>query len=142
MTLNSIEKIDTGSKYYWIPSDLYAMKTLLKEISEALEIEQLIDHKHNNKESFYLKNSLHHKLIRISKEFEFIRSNIRNFRKLTPREREIVQLLATGMNNPDIAEYLSISRYTVEQHHKHINNKLLIKSLPHLLKYAYAFDLI
>ncbi len=87
-------------------------------------------------------NILQHKLLRIHKEFRFIKRNIKSYEKLTQREKEIIQLIATGNNNPNIAEQLFISRYTVEQHRKNINFKLKIKSLPHLMQYIYAFNLV
>jgi len=43
---------------------------------------------------------------------------------LTPREREILQLLADGMSNADVAEKLYISQETVKSHVRHILAKL------------------
>jgi DNA-binding NarL/FixJ family response regulator len=43
---------------------------------------------------------------------------------LTPREREILQLLADGMSNADVAEKLFISQETVKSHVRHILAKL------------------
>jgi DNA-binding NarL/FixJ family response regulator len=43
---------------------------------------------------------------------------------LTPREREILQLLADGMSNVDVAEKLFISQETVKSHVRHILAKL------------------
>jgi DNA-binding NarL/FixJ family response regulator len=43
---------------------------------------------------------------------------------LTPREREILQLLADGMSNADVAERLFISQETVKSHVRHILTKL------------------
>ncbi len=43
---------------------------------------------------------------------------------LTPREREILQLLADGMSNADVASKLFISQETVKSHVRHILNKL------------------
>lgn len=91
---------------------------------------------------FYRRNRMLNKLIRVQREFHFVESNIEYYRELTFREKEIIQLLARGNNNPKIAEKLFISRCTVEQHRKNINHKLKIKSFPHLMKYAYSFDLI
>lgn len=43
---------------------------------------------------------------------------------LTAREREILQLLADGMSNADVAEHLYISQETVKSHVRHILAKL------------------
>ena len=43
---------------------------------------------------------------------------------LTAREREILQLLADGMSNADVAEKLFISQETVKSHVRHILTKL------------------
>jgi len=44
--------------------------------------------------------------------------------RLTPREREILQLLADGMSNADVATKLFISQETVKSHVRHILAKL------------------
>jgi DNA-binding NarL/FixJ family response regulator len=43
---------------------------------------------------------------------------------LTPREREVLQLLAHGMSNVDVAQRLVISQATVRRHFRHILAKL------------------
>ena len=43
---------------------------------------------------------------------------------LTPREREILQLLADGLSNGDVAERLFISQETVKSHVRHVLTKL------------------
>ncbi|MPS49368.1 response regulator transcription factor [Methylobacillus sp.] len=47
---------------------------------------------------------------------------------LSPREGEILGLVAQGMANREIAEQLHLSRYTVECHIKHIYRKLAVSS--------------
>jgi len=56
--------------------------------------------------------------------------------KLTPREREILQLLAEGKNTKEIASNLSISVKTVETHRRHIKRKLKANSVAELTKIA------
>ncbi|TBU89516.1 DNA-binding response regulator [Stutzerimonas kirkiae] len=48
--------------------------------------------------------------------------------ELSAREREILDLVAQGLTNREIAERLTISRYTVECHIKHIYRKLAVPS--------------
>ena len=45
---------------------------------------------------------------------------------LTGRETEILNLVAQGMSNREIAEQLFVSKYTVESHIKHIYRKLSV----------------
>ena len=45
---------------------------------------------------------------------------------LTSRETEILNLVAQGMSNREIAEQLFVSKYTVESHIKHIYRKLSV----------------
>ncbi len=44
--------------------------------------------------------------------------------ELTPREHEVLQLLAQGKSNPQIAQHLGISRGTAKTHVQHIIHKL------------------
>jgi len=55
---------------------------------------------------------------------------------LTSREREILQLLAEGNTNKDIAASLNISPYTVETHRGHILQKLNLHNPAELILYA------
>ncbi len=55
---------------------------------------------------------------------------------LTPREREIVQLLAEGRSNKEVASGLAISVKTVETHRASIMRKLDLDSLSDLVRYA------
>jgi two-component system, NarL family, response regulator NreC len=55
---------------------------------------------------------------------------------LTPREREVLQLIAEGKSNKDIANLLNLSVYTVESHRANLMEKLNLKGLPELILYA------
>jgi two-component system, NarL family, response regulator NreC len=55
---------------------------------------------------------------------------------LSPREREVLQLVAEGKSNKDIANLLSLSTYTVETHRSNIMQKLNLKGVPELILYA------
>jgi DNA-binding NarL/FixJ family response regulator len=55
---------------------------------------------------------------------------------LSSREREIVQLLAEGKSNKDIARLLDISVKTAETHRSNIMRKMEFESLAELVRYA------
>jgi two-component system, NarL family, response regulator NreC len=55
---------------------------------------------------------------------------------LTDREREILQLLAEGKANKEVAASLNISPYTVETHRSHILQKLNLHNPAELILYA------
>jgi DNA-binding NarL/FixJ family response regulator len=55
---------------------------------------------------------------------------------VTPREREIIQLLAEGRSNKETAVALSVSVKTVEAHRANIMRKLRLRSASDLVRYA------
>jgi DNA-binding NarL/FixJ family response regulator len=58
------------------------------------------------------------------------------FQALTPREREVLQLLAEGRSTRQIAEALHVSVKTIEVHRKQMMDKLGLQNLAELVKYA------
>jgi DNA-binding NarL/FixJ family response regulator len=55
---------------------------------------------------------------------------------VTPREREIIQLLAEGKTNKETASALNVSVKTVEAHRANIMRKLRLRSVSDLVRYA------
>lgn len=70
------------------------------------------------------------------KDAEMLKRQSRPLRPLTPREREIMQLLAEGLRNDEISALLVISVKTVETHRAAIMRKLGLSSLAELIRYA------
>lgn len=64
------------------------------------------------------------------------------FTQLTPREREILQLLAEGENSEEIADTLQIGVRTVDVHRKNLMDKLQLKSIAQLTIYAVRQGLV
>lgn len=62
--------------------------------------------------------------------------------RLTSREREVVQLLAEGKSNKQIARLLDLSVKTVETHRTAAMRKLELNSLPDLVRYAIRMQII
>jgi two-component system response regulator NreC len=61
---------------------------------------------------------------------------------LSPRETEVLRLMALGHTNREIGEQLDLSVRTVETHRAHIQQKLGISTRPELTRYALANGLI
>ena len=64
------------------------------------------------------------------------------YKRLSASEREVLSLLADGMNNHAIAEHLSVSPYTVQTYRQRIMRKLDLHSGTELLRYAFRKGLI
>lgn len=61
---------------------------------------------------------------------------------LTPREREVAQLLAEGNSNKEVAAMLGISFKTAESHRANIMRKLSFHSLSELVHYAIRNNMV
>jgi DNA-binding NarL/FixJ family response regulator len=55
---------------------------------------------------------------------------------LSPREREILQLVAEFKSSKEIANLLNLSVYTVETHRARLMQKLNLRSVPEIILYA------
>ena len=62
--------------------------------------------------------------------------------RLTPREREVVQLLAEGKSSKEVAVVLNISVKTAETHRANIMRKLELHSVSELVRYAVKNQII
>ena len=58
------------------------------------------------------------------------------FVSLSPREREVLQLIAEGLSTKEVAHTLKVSVKTVETHRRQIMNKLQLFSVAELTRYA------
>jgi Response regulator containing a CheY-like receiver domain and an HTH DNA-binding domain len=59
-----------------------------------------------------------------------------SYELLTPRERELLQLLAEGQTTKEIAAALNLSPHTVDTHRGNLMQKLNLHSIPELILYA------
>lgn len=62
--------------------------------------------------------------------------------ELTAREREVLELLASGMTSREVGQRLRISTRTAEAHRTHINRKLRFSSTSDLVRYALRHGIV
>ena len=82
------------------------------------------------------------KAVGLLEENEFLKNHYDEFAKLSPREKDVLKLLALGKSAIEIGSALNISSETVATHRKKIKHKLKAKNSFELSQYARAFDLI
>jgi DNA-binding NarL/FixJ family response regulator len=73
---------------------------------------------------------------------EYQRSSKNELPVLTPREKEILELIAEGYTNPQIAEKIFLSQFTVDSHRKNLLAKLNVKNTASLIRLAVENKLI
>jgi DNA-binding NarL/FixJ family response regulator len=73
---------------------------------------------------------------------EYQRSSMVKLPELSPREKEILGLIAEGYTNPQIAEKIFLSSFTVDSHRKNLLAKLNVKNTASLIKLAIQQKLI
>lgn len=96
------------------------------------------------KGDYFLDSSLSHAVVENLLNFPIKEARIRDddYGSLTPREQEIMRLLAEGFSNKEIAKKLFISPKTVENHRSNIMGKLGLHSTIELVRYAARLGLI
>lgn len=62
--------------------------------------------------------------------------------RLTPRQREVLQLIAEGHTSREIAGKLDLSQKTIESHRRHIRDRLEIDDLAGLVRFAVRTGLV
>jgi DNA-binding NarL/FixJ family response regulator len=73
---------------------------------------------------------------------EYQKSSLRELPVLTSREKEVLALIAEGYTNPQIAEKIFLSPFTVDSHRKNLLAKLGVKNTACLIRLAIEQKLI
>jgi DNA-binding NarL/FixJ family response regulator len=96
------------------------------------------------KGEYYLDSSVSHQVVEKLMKFPVKDAKITDadYGSLTPREQEVMRLLAEGSSPKEIADKLCISPKTVENHRANIMKKLDIHSTMELVRYAARLGLI
>jgi len=93
---------------------------------------------------YFLNSSVSHQVVQKLIETPLKEARITDsaYGTLTPREQEVMRLLAEGLSAKEIGEKLFISPKTVENHRSNIMNKLEVHSTHELIRYAAKLGLI
>lgn len=67
---------------------------------------------------------------------EYQKTSMNELPALTPREKEVLELIAEGYTNPQIAEKIFLSPFTVDSHRKNLLAKLGVKNTACLIRLA------
>jgi DNA-binding NarL/FixJ family response regulator len=97
-----------------------------------------------SKGEYYIDTSLSHKVAKNLMGSGEKEAKVHDdaYRTLTPREQQILRLLAQGLTTKDIAEQLFINHRTVGNHRSNIMNKLDLHCTMELVRYATKLGII
>jgi DNA-binding NarL/FixJ family response regulator len=107
----------------------YILKTQpLREVKKAIA---LIQHG-----QCYFSPEIAHMITPAPKPVHHVESEPAPTQNVTSKEKQILQLLAEGLSNKEIATHLNMSIKTVETHRGHLMNKLNLHNVASLTRYA------
>ena len=97
-----------------------------------------------SKGEYFVDSSLSHRVVKSLLESDEKERKITDdgYNTLTPREQQVMRLLAEGHSTKQIAENLFISPKTVENHRSNIMSKLELHTIMELVRYAARLGLI
>jgi DNA-binding NarL/FixJ family response regulator len=127
----------------------------LSTFNQGLYIKKMME---NGASGYILKNSSREELIKAIEAVhggaiffsgevgqalqEYQKSSRTELPVLSNREKEILYLIAEGYTNPQIAEKIFLSQFTVNSHRKNLLTKLDVKNTATLIKFAVEHKLI
>jgi DNA-binding NarL/FixJ family response regulator len=132
-----ILSVHATEEYVWQALRAGAAGYLLKNM-EANELEQAIQAVIDGK--MYLTSAVSQEVVASYMDRLGNGANVLDI--LTPRQREILQLIAEGRSTKEIAQRLSISVKTVETHRGKLMERLQIYDVPGLVRFAVRMGLV
>jgi len=137
IVLSMHTKIDYITEAFRQGATGYVVKeSATEKLMECLEIV--------SKGEYFVDSSLSHRVVKSLLESDEKERKITDdgYNTLTPREQQVMRLLAEGHSTKQIAENLFISPKTVENHRSNIMSKLEVHTIMELVRYAARLGLI
>ncbi|TET84009.1 MAG: response regulator transcription factor [Desulfobacteraceae bacterium] len=137
IVLSMHTKIDYITEAFRQGATGYVVKeSATEKLMECLEIV--------SKGEYFVDSSLSHRVVKSLLESDEKERKITDdgYNTLTPREQQVMRLLAEGHSTKQIAEKLFISAKTVENHRSNIMSKLEVHTIMELVRYAARLGLI
>jgi DNA-binding NarL/FixJ family response regulator len=137
MIISMHSKIDYIAEAFQAGATGYVVKESASErLLHALE--------YVSRGEYFLDSSVSQEVVKKLMESPAREAKITNaaYGTLTPREQEVMRLLAEGLSSKQVAEKLFISPKTVENHRSNIMSKLGLHSTVELIRYAAKLGLI
>jgi len=137
IVLSMHTKIDYITEAFRQGATGYVVKeSATEKLMECLEIV--------SKGEYFVDSSLSHRVVKSLLESDEKERKITDdgYNTLTPREQQVMRLLAEGHSTKQIAEKLFISPKTVENHRSNIMSKLEVHTIMELVRYAARLGLI
>ena len=137
IVLSMHTKIDYITEAFRQGATGYVVKeSATEKLMECLEIV--------SKGEYFVDSSLSHRVVKSLLESDEKERKITDdgYNTLTPREQQVMRLLAEGHSTKQIAENLFISPKTVENHRSNIMSKLELHTIMELVRYAARLGLI
>jgi DNA-binding NarL/FixJ family response regulator len=127
-----------NEEYYWRALKAGAAGYLLKKAAQV-ELEDALRQVVHGE--IYLSREISARLL---KKFPLhgITHRKSPFEQLTPRQREILQLIVEGQNTKAIGEILKVSPKTIEYHRTKLMERLSLHDIPSLVRFAVRVGLI
>jgi DNA-binding NarL/FixJ family response regulator len=137
IVLSMHTKIDYITEAFRQGATGYVVKeSATEKLMECLEIV--------SKGEYFIDSSLSHKVVKSLMELDARERKVTDagYNTLTPREQQVMRLIAEGHSAKQIAEKLFISPKTVENHRSNIMSKLELHTTLELVRYAARLGLI
>ena len=149
-TTRQIREMDIGTRV--IVLSMYSEEDVVREafksgamgylLKSSVVEELLIAIRSASKGETYLSPAIAQTMLSVYLKSEPATESMIIRKRLSSREREILQLVVEGHTNRDVAQILSVSAKTIERHRASLMKKLEVHNMPDLIRIALKHRLV